>query len=186
MKVIEDYRPKTIEFTASTSEAPDSLGRFKTSEEARKFIAENLLGFNTKLTTLRMMDDHEIEKLRSDYSHILEHEVPEYRKELGEKALDLERAKKAAKTAEEEYNAKLSEVQRIANEVTSGVTEIRLDQEHTWEFIHNNKRFYYTYIDKELKLAAVSEISSYEEVDLISSSETNREFFSKQKAASNG
>lgn len=177
MKVVENYRPEIIEFKVGSSEVPSSLGQFKNGKEARMYMSENLLAVQSKLTTERYMDQTELEYLRDQYANELEDVLPILKEEHFKKATDLETAKKNEKDAKEMVNASLNKVQQLAKEVNDRITEINLDPAYTWEVIHNAKRFYFTYIDKEIKLAAIRDIPSYEMDDLISSSEKNGEFF---------
>lgn len=179
MKLVENYRPEVIDFKVESNQVPNSLGEFKTEKEARMFMSENLLAVQTKLTTERFMDQTELEYLRDQYANELEDVLPILRKEHFDKTTDLERAKKIEKDAKEMVNSSLNKIQQLANEVNERITEINLDPAYTWEVIHNNKRFYFTYIDKQIKLAAVRDIASYEIDDLISTSEKNGEFFAK-------
>lgn len=181
-KVNDDYRPEIIEFTANSKIVPNSLGKFKNADEARKFISENLLGINTKVSTTRKIDFVEIEFLREQYSNELETDLPALKQKYDEKHSELETAKKNEKDAKEMVSASLNKIQQLANEVNDGTTEINLDPEFTWEIAYNGKRFYYTFMDNEIKLAKVTDIASYEADDLISTSERNARYFEKLKA----
>ncbi|MDY8137601.1 hypothetical protein [Aquimarina sp. 2201CG5-10] len=176
-KVENTYRPDEVEFTVETSQVPSSLGKFKTDKEARVFMSENLLTVQSKITTERFMDQCEIEGLRDQYSDELENNLPSIKAEHFKKIEELERAKQNEKDAKEMVNSSLNKIQQLANEVNDRTTEIELDPAFTWEVVYNGKRFYYTYIDKEIKLAAIRDIPSYEMEDLISSSDKNEEFF---------
>lgn len=177
MKKIEDYRPATIEFTAETPLVPNSLGNFESDDEARLFMAEHLLAVQTKLTARRKIDAVEVQLLREQYINELEDELPIYRDAYKDAVTHLEDAKKAEKDAKEMVSASLNKAQQLADEVNDGVTEIELDAAHTWEVVYSGKRFYYTYMDGEIKLAKVTEIPNYEMDDLISSAEKNGQYF---------
>lgn len=179
MKVVENYRPETIEFNVESTQVPSTLGKFKSEKEARVFMSENLLAVQSKLTTERYMDQTELEYLRDQYANELEDVLPVLREEHFKKASDLETAKKNEKDAKEMVNASLNKIQQLANEVNERITEIDLDPAYTWEVVHNSKRFYFTFIDNEIKLAAIRDIPSYEIDDLITSSEKNGEYFAK-------
>ncbi|MCB0448444.1 MAG: hypothetical protein KDD03_13235, partial [Gelidibacter sp.] len=153
MQKVNDYRPHEIDFTVETNLVPKTLGTFKDADKARMFIAENLLGVQTKLTTERYMDHVEIESLRDEYSKELEDVLPTLRAERLVKASELETAKKNEKDATEMVNASLNKVQQLADAVNERTTEIDLDPEFTYEICYNGKRVYYTFIDNELKLA---------------------------------
>ena len=181
MHKIENYRPDTIDFTVEgNNNVPESLGEFKTDDAARIFMAENLLALQSKLTTERFMDQTELEALRDQYADQLENVLPELRADLMKKTNEMERAKTIEKEAKEMVNASRNMIEQLANEVNERVTEIELDPATTWEVVYDNRRYYYTYMDKQIKLAAVRDIPSYEMDDLISSSERNGDFFAKQ------
>lgn len=184
MQVSRTYRPEVIEFTVETSEVPLNLGTFKTDDEARLFMAEKLLAVQSKLQTERFMDQVELEALRDQYSEELETVLPQLEQEHLEKHRELETAKQNEKDAKEMVSASITKIKQLANEVNERVTEINLDPATTWECVYNGKRFYYTYMDNEIKLAAIRTIASYEADDLISSSERNATFFEALKKAS--
>lgn len=185
MKKVEDYRPDEIEFTTESNLVPNQLGQFESEEDARVFMAENLLSVQTKLTAERFMDQFEIEQIREMYSEELEDTLPVLKEDLFKKMEDLERAKQIKKEAEEMVNASLNQIQQLAKEVNERVTEIELDPANTWEVIYDGKRYYYAFIDGILKLAKVADIPIYEMADLISTSEKNARYFEKLKKASN-
>lgn len=185
MKKVENYRPQKIKFLIEDDTVPNSLGKFKGEDEVRAFVGSNLLAMQSKLQTTRYMDDYEIEIVRKEYSEELEENLPKLISEMGRKKMDLERAKQAVKDAEELYNAKLTEIKTLAGKAKRGTTEIRLDQMYTWEVVYNSKRYFYTYIDGELKLADVLNLDFMDnQEDLISTSEKNKEFFEAKKTAS--
>tara|TARA_R110002167_G_scaffold81296_6_gene222721 strand:+ start:7919 stop:8488 length:570 start_codon:yes stop_codon:yes gene_type:complete len=179
MKKVTDYRPPIIEFTAESKQVPNSLGEFKTDDEARLFMAQNLLAIQTKLTATRKIDAIEKQLLREQYVNELEDELPMYRIAHYDSVMRLEDAKKAEKDSKEMVNASLNKIQQLADEVNDGRTEIELDSAHTWEVVFMGKKFYYTYMDGEIKLARVIDVPSYEADDLISSSEKNGKYFAK-------
>lgn len=181
MKKVEDYRPDEIKFTAESSAVPMILGQFESEEDARVFMSQNLLAVQTKLVATREMDDQEIEMLRDEYAEELEDVLPILRQEHFKKESELEAAKKNEKDAKEMVNASLNKIQQLANEVNDGTTTIELDPANTWDAIYNQKRYFYAFIDGEIKLAKIQDIPSYEADDLISSSQKNAKFFEKIK-----
>lgn len=183
MEKVQDYRPDVIQFTAESSAVPQTLGTFEFEEDARVFMSQNLLAVQTKLNAERNMDDHEISVLRDSYAEELEDILPQLREEHFKKQSDLEKAKTNEKEAKEMVNASLNKIQQLANEVNEGTTSIDLDPTNTWETIYAGKRYYYAFMDGEIKLAAVRDIPSYEMDDLISTSEKNTIFFEKLKMA---
>jgi len=185
MRKIENYRPPVIEFTTKSTEVPSSLGKFKTDDEARLFMAENLLAMQTKLTATRKLDEYEKEQLRKEYTLELEDVLPTYREAYLDAVNQFERAKKLEKDAKEMVNASLNKIQNLADEVNDGITEMELDQAHTWEVVYNGKRLYYTYMDGEIKLCRITLLSPDDIEDLITSSQKNASFFEGKMKAKN-
>ncbi len=186
MKKVEDYRPDEIEFVAESKDVPQSLGQFETVDEAHKFMTDNFLFLTSKFTALRVMDEFEIEELRQQYIEELEENHPAIDKAHYDAVVALEDAKKLEKDAKEYVNASLNKIKSLAREVKEGTTEMNLDQAYTYELVFNGKRYYYTIMDGEIKLAGIREISHHEQDDLISTAERNAQSFMKMKKAANG
>lgn len=186
MKKVEDYRPDYIEFVAESKEVPHSLGQFESVEEAHEFMTKHFVSLSTKFTAKRRMDDFEINSLREQYIEELEENHPSIAQAYHDAVVALEDAKKAEKDAKEYVNASINKIKSLAREVKEGVTEMNLDQAYTYELIYNGKRFYYTIMDGEIKLAGVREIPAYEQDDLISTAERNANSFANMKKAVNG
>jgi len=178
MQKEEIYRPANIEFdVANSSIMPDNLGLYPTEKEATEFIHKNTDGFNQKITVLRFMDNFEKSELRKDYQDLLELKLPLAQRELMKANGVLEEAKKKAKDAAELVNSTMNEVQAIAHEVKKGVKEISLDDNFTWRLPFHGKYYFYTYMDKQLKLCKVNDIPDHEKTDLFNSTRKNEEFF---------
>src|SRR5690554_5633236 len=101
MKIEKNYRPATIEFTATSKQVPASLGKFKTDDEARLFMATNLLAIQTKLTAIRKIDAIEKQMLREQYTEELEETLPIYRNAYRDSVTHLEDAKAKEKESKE-------------------------------------------------------------------------------------
>ena len=82
MEKVEDYRPDEINFTVEADLVPKVLGQFESEEDARVFMAENLLAVQCKLDAQREMDALEIVELRNQYADELEKILPSLREEL--------------------------------------------------------------------------------------------------------
>lgn len=186
MKKVEDYRPDEIFFVAESKEVPSSLGQFETVEEAHKFMVDNFVSLSTKFTALREMDGFEVDQLRQEYIKELEENLPSIKEVHRQASAELENAKQAEKDAKEMVNASLNKIQSLSLEVKEGTTEINLDQAYTYELVYNGKRYYYTIMDGEIKLAGVREVPAYEQDDLISTAERNAQSFTRMKKAANG
>lgn len=179
MKETEFYRPAYIEFDVANSYQfiPDTLGKFENAQQATEFIAKNLTATNSKMAANRFMDNFEKNELRKSYQAILEDKVPLVERELANATIELENAKKAHKDSTEYYNATINEARSIANEVKKGIKKMELDQQFTWRVPYDGKYFFYTYIDKQLKLCKVQEIPEHEKMDLFNSMHNNDLFF---------
>ncbi|TYP71513.1 hypothetical protein [Aquimarina intermedia] len=188
MYKVDDYRPDEIEFTVESNQVPKVLGEFESDEDARVFMAQNLLSLQTNLNAKRFMDHREIEGLRDEYGNELENELPKLKENHLKKANEAEEAKKLEKEAKEMVNASRNKIEQLAIEVNDRTTDIELDSENTWQVVYNSKLYYYTFIDGKIQLAHVQDIPSYQENDLISSSQKNEKFFenlNKQEKAVN-
>lgn len=186
MELLRDYTPEIIEFTAKAKGMPKSLGTFEDADKARLFMANNLLAVQTRLTAERLLDQVEKEAIRDSYTDELENVLPGLKEELSEMGRALADAKELEKNAREMVNACLTKIQQLAAEVKEGIAEIELDQAQTWEVAFEGKKYYYAFINNEIKLAKVSSIPSFEMDDLISSSERNANFFKNNLTAVNG
>lgn len=151
MHEVENYRPNVMVFKVEANDVPQSLGKFKSDEEARLFMTENLSAVQTAHTGERYIDQVEIAIIRDQYIEELEDVLP-----------GLRAAQQDEKNAEEAIKASLNKIQQMADKVNKGITEVVLDETHTWEVIYNGKKYCYTYIDEEIKLAGVQDISSHE------------------------
>jgi hypothetical protein len=77
-------------------------------------------------------------------------------------------------------------VKALAEEVREGTTDMNLDQAFTYEVVYSGRRFYYTIIDKKIQLCGIREISTFEQDDLISSSNRNAQAFEEMQEVVNG
>ena len=162
MHEVEDYRPNVMVFKVEANDVPQSLGKFKSDEEARLFMTENLSAVPTTYTGERYIDEVEIAIIRDQYIEELEDVLPGLRAAHLKKINALKATQQDEKNAEEAIKASLNKIQQMAEKVNKGITEVVLDETHTWEVIYNGKKYCYTYIDEEIKLAGVQDISSHE------------------------
>jgi ElaB/YqjD/DUF883 family membrane-anchored ribosome-binding protein len=173
-----EYRPAYIEFdVASANSIPDVLGNFETLQEASDFIGKQLAGFNQKITVFRFIDNFEKSEIRKEYNELLENKIPILEKELSKATSALAEAKKNMSDAVESVNATINEAKALAMDVKRGVKDITLDDISTWRVPFNGQYFFYTYMDKVLKLAKVQDIPDHEKQDIFSASHKNDEFF---------
>jgi hypothetical protein len=177
-KQTENYRPANIEFdVANSSIVPDNLGFYENETELYDFVHKNMISFSQKLTVNRFMDNFEKQELRKDYQELLELKYPLVSKELDEANANFEKAKKIQKDCVEMVNATLSEVKALANEVKNGLRNITLDDLYTFRVPYKSKYYYFTWIDKALKLCKIAEIPDYEKTEIFNALGKNEEFF---------
>jgi hypothetical protein len=177
----EFYRPATIEFNVAHdgTNVPESFGEFATAEEAVKFLGTNLISTNQPVTVARFMDNHEKLELRKEYSEILENTLPVHEKELSSAEQNLNEAKKRQKNAEEMYNATISNAKNLANEVKRGLKDMDLDEKYTYRIAYRGRYYYFTYMDKQLRLCLIRDIPEYEKEDLWNNMASNELFIDK-------
>jgi len=171
-----DYRPEKIEFDAnSNSNFPETFGIFETENSMREFM-ENMVGFNMKLATLRKMDDYEKKELRKDYGEYLEVLLPAHGTNLKEATAILEDAKEKYKEAKDAVEYAKNMAIQIAYEVRQGTKEINLDDKYTYRIPFEDRYYFVTWINQELKLCKVQIIPDHEKSDLWNSLSKNEIF----------
>lgn len=178
MKDNEFYRPAVIEFQVAHGGScmPESLGTFETPEEMSKFVGGNLTVVNTALTVMRHMDAKEKKDLQERYSDILENLVPVYSTKLYEAEIGLANAKKALKEAEERYSAEVANVRELAAEKKRGLRDMNLDEKYTFRIPYLGRYYFYTWIDKSLKLCLIRPIPESEKQDLYNAMADNEQW----------
>ncbi len=173
----EDYRPAYIEFDVAESNMPSTLGEFESIDEAHKFMGSNVVAVNQAITVQRHMDHAEKQDVRENYREVLEDTLPRLEREHADFYSDLTEAKKKEKEAMERVNAAISEAKMLAKEAKKGLKEIRLDDLATFRVPVEGKYYFYTYMDKQLKLCAVREIPESEKTEIWNASVDNTKFF---------
>lgn len=183
MEVVKkEYTPNILEFKLPEDVViPPSLGKFKSDEEAREFVASKFVATQIKVEATRFMDDYEKEKLREDYQNELEEVLPELEKNSFDKHGTADQAKAEAKSADELVSASNTKVRDLAKEVKAGVKKMQLDNKNTWRIPLEGKYCYVTFHEGELLLARVEDIPDYEKTDLINSMNDNKAAFGKLK-----
>ena len=177
----EFYRPQVIEFNISedSNGIPESLGEFENAEDAIKFIGKNFTAINNGLTVNRHMDAKEKSELRKEFTSIMEDQVPIYEKELSEAEIEFNNAKKGQKSAEEAYDFIISKAKSLASEVKRGLKEITLDEKYTFRIPFKGRFYYFSYIDKQLKLCLIRDIAESKKTELWNQMAGNEEFINK-------
>lgn len=173
-----DYRPLNIEFDVATDGTlmPETFGTFETAEDAAKFMAGNLVLSNHSITVSRHMDHVEKKLLREQYENVLENILPINEKKHSIATNELAEAKRKEKEAAETVNATLTEVKALASEVKRGLKEMNLDENFTFKIPFKGRFYFYTYIDKCVRLVKISDIPEHEKGEIFSSSAANEDF----------
>jgi hypothetical protein len=187
----EFYRPANIEFNVAHdgSNVPETFGEFKDAEEAMAFLGSNLIAVNSAITAARHMDFKEKTDLRNECTDIMENQVPVYEKGLSDAENALNDAKKKLKTAEEAYDFVISQAKSIANEVKRGLKDMELDELFTVRIAYKSRHYFFTYIDKQLKLCLIRDIPESEKAEIWNQMAGNEIFidtnFGEKKTKSN-
>lgn len=178
------YRPVLIEFNVALdgTNMPESLGIFETTEEMSKFLGGHLTVVNSPLTVTRHMDQKEKKELQEKYSDLLENAVPVYGTKLYEAEIALANAKKALKDAEERYSAEISNVRDLAAEKKRGLRDMNLDEKYTFRIPYKLIYYFYTWVDKSLRLCLIRPIPEYEKQDLFNAMAENEGWIDEQYA----
>ena len=181
MKESVIYRPVNIEFHCAHdgSLMPNSFGKFETPDEMSKFLGGNLTVVNTPLTVLRHLDAKEKKDLRDKCQDTMENLVPHFESKLRDAEANLADAKKELKDAEERYNATIADAKDLAREAKRGLGDMNLDEKYTFRIPYKGKYYFYTYIDKELKLCLIRDIPEHERQDLYNTASNNEAWIVK-------
>ena len=174
----ENYRPTNIEFDVAHdgSNIPESFGSFVSADEAAKFLGGNLTAINQAITVARHMDQREKTEIRKEYDEILENILPVREKEQASATLVFNDAKKKLADATEMVNATISEVKALAKEVKRGLVDMKLDDMFTSRIPYKGRYYFFTYIDKQLKLCAIKDIPEHEKSEIWNVMASNEEF----------
>lgn len=162
------YRPAVIEFDVAHdgSNVPETFGEFATAEEAAKFLASNFTSVNQALTVSRHMDFKEKTDLRKEYNDILENRLPTYERNWAIATNELNEAKKKEKAMAEIVSATIAEAKGKAFEAKRGLKEINLDDMYTSRIPYKGRYYFFTYMDKQLKLCAIRDIPESEKGEI--------------------
>jgi hypothetical protein len=180
----EDYRPAVIEFNVATdgTNVPVSLGEFETPEDAAKFVGANFTSLNRGVTVSRHMDAYEKKSTREDCADIMENLVPVYEKELSAAETALTNAKTALKSAEEAYNFTIGRAKTLASEAKRGLRDYICEEVYTSRIAYKGRYYFFTYVDKQLKLCLIREIPESEKTEIWNQMAGNEEFIDKEFA----
>ena len=180
----ENYRPVNVEFDVATSgNVPERLGFYETGDLAIAFMHKHLLCINQKLSVYRFIDNHEKAEIRRSYNDLLENKVPMLERELQKAKSEFEEAKKNLSNAIEAVNATVTETKALAMEVKRGIKDMNLDDKYTWRVPVHGMYYFFTYMDKVIKLCKTQVIPDYEKMDVFNDCTKNELFFNDNEPA---
>ena len=176
---MENYRPAYIEFDVAPdgTPVPESLGTFNDSDECLMFMQKNFFSTNTGLTVNRFMDNFEKSELRKKTNDILENVLPKFEQEMRDAIDEFNHAKVKKDNAIEMVNAYVNEAKAIAIEVKRGLVDMKLDELFTWKLPYKNRFYYFTFIDNQVRLVRISDMTDHEKTELFSQGKVNEEIF---------
>jgi hypothetical protein len=174
----ENYRPANIEFDVAHdgTNVPLTFGEFATADEAAKFLGNNLTAINQAITVARHMDIKEKTDIRREYNDLLENILPSKEKELSAATTVFNEAKRKMSDATEMVNATLSEAKALAKEVKRGLVDMQLDDMFTTRIPYRGRYYFFTYMDKQLKLCSIRDIPEHEKTEIWNVMAANEEF----------
>ena len=173
----EDYRPVNIEFEVASNQIPENLGQFENEKELKDFVNENLVAINEKITAIRFIDATEKHELRTECLDLLENKLPFQKKDLQKAEIQLKQAKDLVSELKQAVEATSSEAENLAVQVKIGTKEMNLDDKFTWRVPYEDKFYYFTFLDKQLKLAKIKDIPEHEKRDIFNDQTKNSIFF---------
>lgn len=175
---MENYRPKYIEFSVAHDGTlmPENFGEFQNHEEAMKFLGGNFVCTNQQIVVNRIMDHVEKKLLREQYEHTLENILPANEQKLSDAQTAFTEAKRKLQEAQEVVNATMTEVRLLAKEVKRGLVDMQLDDMFTVKIPYRGRFYWYTYIDKEIRLVKITEIPGHEKTEIFAASASNEDF----------
>ena len=174
-----NYRPANIEFNVSNDDTniPASLGNYDNAEAAINFLKKNFVAENMAITVNRHMDFYEKTELRKKYNDILENRMPLLEQDLRDAVQEYNDAKKAKELAFDYVTAYTNEAKQIAVDVKRALVPIQLDEDFTWRLPYKNRFYFFTYIDKSVRLVRISDMLDSDKTELFSQGKTNEEYF---------
>ena len=181
----ENYRPAYVEFNVAEdgTQMPLSFGVFETETDFNKFLGDNLIAVNSPITVSRHMDFKEKTELRNEYNEILENRLPVLERDASIASSEFEAAKKKFADAKEMVSATFTEAKLIAQNVKRGLVEMRLDDKYTVRIAYKSRYYFYTWIDKELRLVLIKEIPNHEKTEIWNAMSKNEDFIDNGQVA---
>jgi hypothetical protein len=131
------------------------------------------------VTALRHIDEYEKTEIRKEYSEMLEVKIPYLKKDLQKLESEYREAKRRFEDCKKQVEATKTEVELMAVYVKRGTTEFKCDSDYTICIPANEKYYFYTLVDRQLKLCKIQNIPDCEKNNLFTSGNQNAERFEK-------
>jgi hypothetical protein len=179
---LKNYRPAHIEFVVNTSSCllPEHIvlpeGEI-TADVVIEHMERMFVTENHALTVDRVMDHVEKTEIRKKINNILEDLLPVLEEDVLKKSVAAKEAKKELDNALTHVANYDLEAKVLAKTVKAGVVEMKLDQKFTWRIPYKGTFYYYTFIDKEMRLVKISEMSPKERQELFNQAKINEDYF---------
>lgn len=179
----ENYRPAHIEFDVAIDEptVPEHLGTFNSALDAATFMQKNFFSTNQAITVNRHMDMVEKKDMREEYNNIMENLLPKYEQDMRSAIDAFNHAKVVKDNAIQMVDANINEAKAIAQEVKRGLVAMQLDEDFTWKLPYKGRFYFFTYIDKAIRLVKVADIADQERSEIFSQGMVNEEAFEQDK-----
>jgi hypothetical protein len=177
---LRNYRPTNINFDIATDDVPENLGSFEKKEEILEFINDKFVGaMPENVTALRHIDEYEKTEIRKEYSEMLEVKIPYLKKDLQKLESEYREAKRRFEDCKKQVDATKTEIELMAVYVKRGTTEFKCDSDYTICIPANEKYYFYTWVDNQLKLCKIQDIPEHEKNNLFTSGNQNAERFDR-------
>lgn len=175
----ENYRPAHIEFdvTVDNSPIPENLGVFVNADDALLFMQKKLFSTNQSITVNRFMDNFEKSELRKKVNTIMEDKLPSLEQELRQASQEFLEAKTKKEGSLETLSVFTNEAKALSIEIKNGLSPMRLDEAFTWKLPYKGRFYFFTYIDKSIRLVKIQDMYEAEKTELFSQGKLNEDFF---------
>lgn len=179
MKEVQNYRPANIEFdvAADGTPVPENLGTFENSDDALLFMQKNLFALNQGITVNRFMDNFEKSEIRKKVNAILEDQMPVLEQSMRNAINEYIAAKAAKENAIEAVSAYTNEAKMMALEVKRGLVQMKLDELFTWKMPYKGRFYFFTFIDKSIRLVKITDMTDREKEEIFSQGKLNEDYF---------
>lgn len=174
-----NYRPANIEFDVATDDSPvpGSLGFYETADAAILFMQKNFFSTNSGVTVNRFMDNFEKNEIRKTYNEILENRIPLIEQDLRQATEEYNQAKSEMNNVQGMLTAYFNEAKGLAIHAKRGLVDMKLDELFTWKLPYKGRFYYFTFIDFNIRLVKITDMTSYEKTELFSQGKINEDYF---------